>query len=93
MKKNKLKLNAIQLARLAIRRAFAKENLAEITYTKKSDETKGSYIIDMNFVEDLGEMFNTYTFATSSKQGSHWVHKHGGIRSFYKNRIEKIKLV
>lgn len=80
-----LKLNPIQKTRLAIRRAFAKSNMAEITYKKKSDESVGSYVIDMNFIEDLGDMFNTYSYATGAK--------HSGIRSFYKNRIEKIKLV
>jgi predicted DNA-binding transcriptional regulator YafY len=80
-----MKLNAIQKTRLAIRRAFAKSNMAEITYKKKSDDTKSSYIIDMNFIEDFGDMFNTYSYATGFKNG--------GVRSFYKNRIEKIKLV
>jgi len=80
-----MKLNAIQKTRLAIRRAFAKSNMAKITYKKKSDDTVGSYIIDMNFIEDFGDKFNTYSYATGFKNG--------GVRSFYKNRIEKIKLV
>ena len=80
-----MKLNAIQKTRLAIRRAFAKSNMAEIIYHKKSDDTVGSYIIDMNFIEDFGDKFNTYSYATGFKNG--------GVRSFYKNRIEKIKLV
>ena len=81
----KLKLNPIQKTRLAIRRAFAKTNMARITYKKKSDNTKGSYLIDMNFIEEFGDTFNTYSYATSVKGG--------GIRTFYKNRNEKIKLV
>ena len=81
----KLKLNPIQRTRLAIRRAFAKTNMARITYKKKSDNTKGSYLIDMNFIEEFGDTFNTYSYATSVKGG--------GIRTFYKNRIENIKLV
>jgi len=80
-----MKLNPIQKTRLAIRRAFAKSNMAKITYKKKSDDTVGSYIIDMNFIEDFGDKFNTYSYATGFKNG--------GVRSFYKNRIEKIKLV
>lgn len=80
-----MKLNPIQKTRLAIRRAFAKSNMAKITYKKKSDDTIGSYIIDMNFIEDFGDKFNTYSYATGFKNG--------GVRSFYKNRIEKIKLV
>lgn len=80
-----LKLNPIQKARLAYRRAFAKENLASIKYTKKSNGQTESFLIDMNFIEDLGQRFNTYSFATSTHSG--------GIRSFYKNRIKKIKLV
>ena len=81
----KLKLNPIQKTRLAIRRAFAKTNMARITYKKKSDNTKGSYLIDMNFIEEFGDTFNTYSYATNVKGG--------GIRTFYKNRIEQIKLV
>jgi len=81
----KLKLNTIQRTRLAVRRAFAKTNMARITYKKKSDNTKGSYLIDMNFIEDFGNTFNTYSYATNVKGG--------GIRTFYKDRIEQIKLV
>ena len=81
----KLKLNPIQKTRLAIRRAFAKKNMARIEYKKKSDNTKGSYLIDMNFIEEFGDTFNTYSYATGFKNG--------GIRTFYKNRISKVKLV
>ena len=81
----KLKLNPIQKTRLAIRRAFAKTNMAPITYKKKSDNTKSSYLIDMNFIEEFGDTFNTYSYATNVKGG--------GIRTFYKDRIEQIKLV
>ena len=81
----KLKLNPIQKTRLAIRRAFAKKNMARIEYKKKSDNTTGSYLIDMNFIEEFGDTFNTYSYATSVKGG--------GIRTFYKDRIEQIKLV
>ena len=81
----KRKLNPIQKTRLAIRRAFAKTNMARITYKKKSDNTKGSYLIDMNFIEEFGDTFNTYSYATNVKGG--------GIRTFYKDRIEQIKLV
>ena len=81
----KLKLNPIQKTRLAIRRAFAKKNMARIEYKKKSDNTKGSYLIDMNFIEEFGDTFNTYSYATNVKGG--------GIRTFYKDRIEQIKLV
>ena len=49
-----MKLNPIQKTRLAIRRAFAKDNMATIRYKKKSDNTTGSYLIDMNFIEDFG---------------------------------------
>lgn len=80
-----MQINTIDKIRLAYRRAFRKENLASITYTKKSDNTTDSYIIDANFIEDMGERFNTYTFAGSAN--------HGGIRCFYKNRIEKFQLV
>jgi hypothetical protein len=79
-----MKLNAIQKTRLAIRRAFAKRNMAQIRYKKKSDNTFGSYIIDMNFIEDQGASFNTYSYATGLKNG--------GIRTFYKHRIESVKL-
>jgi predicted DNA-binding transcriptional regulator YafY len=82
---SKLKLNLIQKTRLAIRRAFAKDNMATIRYNKKSDNTTSSYLIDMNFIEDFGQSFNTYSYATSSKQG--------GIRTFYKDRIKDLKLV
>ena len=80
-----MKLNLIQKTRLAIRRAFAKKNMARITYKKKSDNTQGSYFIDMNFIEDEGKTFNTYSYATGFKNG--------GIRTFYKDRISKVKLV
>ena len=82
---NKLKLNPIQKIRLAVRRAFAKKNMARIEYKKKSDNTQSSYFIDMNFIEDEGDTFNTYSYATGFKNG--------GIRTFYKNRISKVKLV
>ena len=82
---NKLKLNPIQKIRLAVRRAFAKKNMARIVYNKKSDNTTTPYFIDMNFIEDEGDTFNTYSYATGFKNG--------GIRTFYKNRISKIKLV
>ena len=82
---NKLKLNPIQKIRLAVRRAFAKKNMARIEYKKKSDNTQGSYFIDMNFIEDEGDTFNTYSYATGFKNG--------GIRTFYKNRISQVKLV
>lgn len=80
-----MKLNPIQKTRLAIRRAFAKDNMATIRYNKKSDNTTSFYLIDMNFIEDFGQSFNTYSYATSSTQG--------GIRTFYKDRISKVKLV
>jgi predicted DNA-binding transcriptional regulator YafY len=80
-----MKLNPIQKTRLAIRRAFAKKNMARITYKKKSDNTQGSYFIDMNFIEDEGRTFNTYSYATGFKNG--------GIRTFYKDRISEVKLV
>ena len=80
-----MKLNPIQKTRLAIRRAFAKKNMARIEYKKKSDNTQGSYLIDMNFIEEFGDTFNTYSYATNVKGG--------GIRTFYKDRIEQIKLV
>ena len=80
-----MKLNLIQKTRLAIRRAFAKKNMARITYKKKSDNTQGSYFIDMNFIEDEGRTFNTYSYATGFKNG--------GIRTFYKDRISQVKLI
>jgi|TARA_R110002167_G_scaffold260694_2_gene467144 predicted DNA-binding transcriptional regulator YafY len=80
-----MKLSPIQKTRLAIRRAFAKENMATIRYNKKSDDTTGDYLIDMNFIEDFGKTFNTYSYATSAKQG--------GIRTFYKDRISYVELV
>ena len=80
-----MKLRPIQKTRLAIRRAFAKENMATIRYNKKSDNTTGDYLIDMNFIEDFGKTFNTYSYATSAKQG--------GIRTFYKDRISYVELV
>ena len=80
-----MKLNPIQKTRLAIRRAFAKENMATIRYNKKSDNTTSDYLIDMNFIEDFGKTFNTYSYATSAKQG--------GIRTFYKDRISYVELV
>lgn len=80
-----MKLNTIQKTRLAYRRAFAKENMATIRYNKKSDNTTGDYLIDMNFIEDFGKTFNTYSYATSAKQG--------GIRTFYKDRISYVELV
>lgn len=80
-----MKLNPIQKTRLAIRRAFAKKNMARITYKKKSDNTQGSYFIDMNFIEDEGRTFNTYSYATGFKNG--------GIRTFYKDRISQVKLI
>ena len=82
---SKLKLNPIQKTRLAIRRAFAKDNMATIRYNKKSDNTTSSYLIDMNFIEDEGKTFNTYSYATGFKNG--------GIRTFYKDRISQVKLV
>ena len=80
-----MKLNPIQKTRLAIRRAFAKKNMARIEYKKKSDNTQSSYFIEMNFIEDEGDTFNTYSYATGFKNG--------GIRTFYKDRISKVKLV
>lgn len=80
-----MKLSPIQKTRLAIRRAFAKENMATIRYNKKTDNTTGDYLIDMNFIEDFGKTFNTYSYATSAKQG--------GIRTFYKDRISYVELV
>ena len=41
--------------------------------------------VDDGNCEDEGETFNTYSYATGFKNG--------GIRTFYKNRISKIKLV
>ena len=79
-----MKLNPIQKTRLAFRRAFAKKNMARIHYTKKSDNSTSPYFIDMNFIEDNGETFNTYSYATGFKNG--------GIRTFYKDRIQSIKL-
>ena len=79
-----MKLNPIQKTRLAIRRAFAKKNMARIHYTKKSDNSTSPYFIDMNFIEDNGKTFNTYSYATGFKNG--------GIRTFYKDRIKSIKL-
>jgi hypothetical protein len=38
----------------------------------------------MNFIEDQGASFNTYSYATGLKNG--------GIRTFYKHRIESVKL-
>ena len=81
----KLKLNPIQKVRLAVRRAFAKKNMARIVYNKKSDNTTKPYFMDMNFIEDEGDTFNTYSYATGFKNG--------GIRTFYKNRISRIKLI
>ena len=80
-----MKLNPIQKTRLAIRRAFAKKNMARIEYKKKSDNTQSSYFIDMNFIEDEGDTFNTYSYATGFKNG--------GIRTFYKDRISQVKLI
>ena len=80
-----LKLNLIQKIRLAVRRAFDKKNMAKIVYKKKSDNNLGIYYIDMNFIEDLGDMFNTYSFASSFNEG--------GIRSFYKKRIVELDLI
>lgn len=80
-----LKLNLIQKIRLAVRRAFDKKNMAKIVYQKKSDNNLGTYYIDMNFIEDFGDMFNTYSFASSFNEG--------GIRSFYKQRIVELELV
>ena len=81
----KLKLNPIQKVRLAVRRAFAKKNMARIVYNKKSDNATNPYFIDMNFIEDEGDTFNTYSYATGFKNG--------GIRTFYKNRISRLKLI
>ena len=39
----------------------------------------------MNFIEEHKDTFNTYSYATNVKGG--------GIRTFYKDRIEQIKLV
>jgi len=80
-----LKLNLIQKIRLAVRRAFDKKNMAKIVYKKKSDNNLGTYYIDMNFIEDFGDMFNTYSFASSFNEG--------GIRSFYKQRIVELQLI
>ena len=80
-----MKLNLIQQIRLAFRRAFGTKNMAKIVYKKKSDGDLGTYYIDMNFIEDFGYMFNTYSFASSFKDG--------GIRSFHKARIQDLKLV
>lgn len=80
-----MKLNLIQQIRLAFRRAFGTKNMAKIVYKKKSDGDLGTYYIDMNFIEDFGYMFNTYSFASSFKDG--------GIRSFHKARIKDLKLV
>ena len=80
-----MKLNLIQKLRLAFRRAFERKNMAKIVYQKKSDGNLGTYFIDMNFIEDFGDLFNTYSFASSFNDG--------GIRSFYKSRIKELKLV
>ena len=80
-----MKHNLITKIRLAFRRAFERKNMAKITYKKKSDGSLGTYFIDMNFIEDFGDMFNTYSFASSFKNG--------GVRSFYKSRIKSFKLV
>ena len=80
-----MKLNLIQKIRLAFRRAFERKNMAKIVYLKKSSNDLGTYFIDMNFIEDFGDMFNTYSSASSFNEG--------GIRSFYKSRIKDFKLV
>tara|TARA_R100000426_G_scaffold71227_1_gene49531 strand:- start:688 stop:867 length:180 start_codon:yes stop_codon:yes gene_type:complete len=59
--------------------------MAKIIYKKKSDGNLGTYFIDMNFIEDFGDMFNTYSFASSFKNG--------GVRSFYKSRVVEFKLI
>jgi len=79
-----MKLNTMQKIRLAYRRAFDKKNIAKVSYKKKSDDQVGSYFIDMNFIEDNGSTFNTYSFASGAK--------YGGIRTFYKDRIQKLEL-
>ena len=80
-----MKLNLIQKIRLAFRRAFQRKNMAKIVYQKKSNNDIGTYYIDMNFIEDFGYMFNTYSFASSFKDG--------GVRSFYKSRVVEFKLI
>ena len=80
-----MKHNLITKLRLAFRRAFERKNMAKIIYKKKSDGNLGTYFIDMNFIEDFGDMFNTYSFASSFKNG--------GVRSFYKSRVVEFKLV
>ena len=80
-----MKLNLIQKIRLAFRRAFQRKNMAKIVYQKKSNNDICNYYIDMNFIEDFGYMFNTYSFASSFKDG--------GVRSFHKDRIKDLKLV
>ena len=80
-----MKLNIFQKIRLAFRRAFERKNMAKIVYSKKTDGELGTYYIDMNFIEDFGDMFNTYSFASSFKDG--------GVRSFYKSRIKDFKLI
>ena len=78
-----MKLNLIQKIRLAFRRAFQRKNIAKIVYQKKSNNDIGTYYIDMNFIEDFGYMFNTYSFASSFKDG--------GDRSFHNDRIKDLK--
>ncbi len=80
-----MKHNLITKLRLAFRRAFERKNMAKIIYKKKSDGNLGTYFIDMNFIEDFGDMFNTYSFASSFKNG--------GVRSFYKSRVVEFKLI
>ena len=81
-----MKLNIFQKIRLAFRRAFERKNMAKIVYSKKTQDGElGTYYIDMNFIEDFGDMFNTYSFASSFKDG--------GVRSFYKSRIKDFKLI
>ena len=80
-----MKHNLITKLRLAFRRAFERKNMAKIIYKKKSDGNLGTYFIDMNFIEDFGDMFNTYSFASSFKNG--------GVRSFYKSRVVEYKLI
>ena len=80
-----MKLNVIQKIRLAYRRALEKPNFARVVYNRKKDGKDGVYLIDMNFIEQDENSFNTYGYAEYGNKGS--------IRTFYKGRIKSVSLM
>lgn len=80
-----MKLTLIQNIILSVKSAFGFAVYAEIYYKRKSDGVVKRYLVNLSNVENSREYLVTYAFAEFGNRG--------GIRSFIKSNVRKIKLV